>query len=376
MRKKFAKIDRPLFIVTIAFFIFGLIMILSASSMESYMRYNFSPYHYFFRELIFLGIGMAGFLFTILFHTKNYKKMDIFLIILSIILLVGLFFIGYTSNNARSWYKLGPLTLQPSEFAKLAVIIYLACYYDKNKDKMDVQWDIIKPIFFVVIIAGLIAIQPDMGTALIIMLITLFIFYAVPISKKSRSMFNKIFVGGVIIVGIVLITYGSKLLQSYQLERFNFIDPCERYQEDSGYQLCNSFIAFKNGGVGGQGLGDSTQKYLYLPESYTDFIYPIIVEEGGLIVGIIIILAYMFVLFRIIKITRKANNLRNSLICYGVFAYFVTHIFINLFGVMGMIPLTGVPLPFLSYGGSYTICTMIALGLVQRVAYESNITAK
>lgn len=371
MKKIFSKLDKPLLIVTMIFFIFGLIMILSASSMESYMRYNFSPYHYFFREFIFLIIGLFAFLFVIIFPTKNYKKLDIFFMIVITLSLIGLLVCGYAANNAVSWYKIGPVTIQPSEFAKLAIIIYLACYYEKNKDNMNIQWNIIKPILFIVVIVALVAIQPDMGTAMIIMLITLMVFYGVPISSKSRSMFNKIFVGGFIIVVLVLITSGSKLLKSYQLERFNFLDPCVRYQEDSGYQLCNSFIAFKNGGIKGQGLGSSTQKYLYLPESYTDFIFPIIVEEWGLIVGIIILIGYMFVLFRIIKIARRATNLRNSLICYGVFAYLLTHIMVNLMGVMGLIPLTGVPLPFLSYGGSYAICLMIALGLVQRVAIES-----
>ena len=372
MKKIFSKLDKPLLIVSIIFFVFGLIMILSASSMESYMRYEYSPYHYFFRQAVFILIGFLIFLFVIIFPTKNYKKMDIFLMVIIILSLMGLLIYGYAANNAVSWYKIGPVTIQPSEFAKLAVIIYLSCYYEKNKDKMEMQWHVIKPILFIVIIVLLVAIQPDMGTALIIMFITLIVFYGVPISKKSRHMFNKIFVGGVLVVLLVLITSGGKLLKSYQLERFNFLDPCERYQEDSGYQLCNSFIAFKNGDLNGQGLGDSTQKYLYLPESYTDFIFPIIVEEWGLIVGIIILIGYMFILFRIIKIARRASNLKNSLISYGVFAYLLTHIMVNLGGVMGLIPLTGVPLPFLSYGGSYVICLMIALGLVQRVAIESN----
>lgn len=372
MKKTLSKLDKPLLIVSSILFIFGLIMILSASSMESYMRYNYSPYHYFFRELIFIIIGFVISLFLILFPTKNYKKIDIFSMIVIIVLLIGLLVYGYAANNAVSWYKIGPITIQPSEFAKLAVIIYLACYYDKNKDKMNIQWNIIMPLLFIMIIVVLIAIQPDMGTALIIVLMTLIIFYGVPINKKSRSMFNKIFIGGLIIVIIVFITSGSKLLKNYQLERFNFLDPCERYQEDSGYQLCNSFIAFKNGGISGEGLGNSTQKYLYLPESYTDFIFPIIVEEWGLIVGILILITYMFILFRIIKISRRATNLRNSLICYGVFAYLLVHIMVNLMGVMGLVPLTGVPLPFLSYGGSYTICLMMSLAIVQRIAIESN----
>ena len=372
MKKIFSKLDKPLLIIMLFFSIFGLIMILSASSMESYMRYDFSPYHYFFRELIFLIIGLFVFLFTIVFPTKNYKKLSVLFMIIITMLLVGLLIYGYAANNAVSWYKIGPVTIQPSEFAKIAIIIYLAVYYEKNRDNMELQWNIIKPILFVIVIVGLVAIQPDMGTALIIVFITLLIFYAVPISKKNRSMFNKIFIGGVGVVALVLITSGSMLLKSYQLDRFNFIDPCERYQEDSGYQLCNSFIAFKNGGINGQGLGGSTQKFLYLPESYTDFIYPIIVEEWGLIVGIIILVGYMFMLLRIIKISRRATSLRNSLICYGVFAYILTHIMVNLGGVMGLIPLTGVPLPFLSYGGSYVICLMIGMGLVQRVAIENN----
>lgn len=376
MKKMLSKLDKPLLIITIFFSIFGLIMILSASSMESYMRYDYSPYHYFFRELIFLIIGFFIFLFVIIFPTKNYKKLGLFFMIVITASLLGLLVYGYAANNAVSWYKIGPVTIQPSEFAKLAIILYLATYYDKNRDKMDIQWNIIKPILFIIIIVALVAIQPDMGTAMIIMLITLMVFYGVPISKENRKMFNKIFIGGVIIVALVLITSGGKLLKSYQLERFNFLDPCERYQEDSGYQLCNSFIAFKNGGINGQGLGSSTQKYLYLPESYTDFIFPIIVEEWGLIVGIIILIGYMFMLFRIIKVARKAGNLRNNLICYGVFAYLLTHIMVNLMGVMGLIPLTGVPLPFLSYGGSYIICLMIGLGLVQRVAIETNKTVK
>ena len=373
MKKTLSKLDKPLLIITFIFFVFGLIMILSASSMESYMRYNYSPYHYFIRQALFLVIGMIAFFFCIIFPTKNYKKLKLDIIIISIIMLslIGLPFIGHAAKNAVSWYKIGPITIQPSEFAKVGIILYLSIYYERNKDKLDNQWNIIKPIIVTLIIVGLVMIQPDMGTAVIIGLITIIMFYGVPIDKKNRSIFNKIFIGGILLVVLVLITTGASFLKDYQLDRFKFTLPCERYQEKTGYQLCNSFIAFKNGGLNGQGLGSSTQKYLYLPESYTDFIFPIVVEEWGLVVGIIIICAYAFVLFRIIQIARRANTLRGSLLCYGVFTYLLTHIIVNLFGVMGLMPLTGVPLPFLSYGGSYTICLMIAMGLVQRVAIES-----
>lgn len=372
MKKIFSKLDKPLLIVTLILLIFGLIMILSASSMESYMRYNYSPYHYFIRQLIFLVIGGFAFIFTILFPTKNYNTLSKILLFVITILLMGLLVYGYTANNAVSWYKIGPITFQPSEFAKIVCILYLATYYSKNKNELNNQWSILKPLIFIDLIAGLVIVQPDLGTAVIIGLISLMIFYAIPIDKSLRSIITKIFAGGILLVFLILITTGGSFLQDYQKERLNFIDPCERYQEDSGYQLCNSFIAFKNGNIIGKGLGSSTQKYLYLPESYTDFIFPIIVEEWGLVVGITILLLYMFILYRIIRLARRANNLRNSLICYGIFAYLVLHIMVNLMGVMGLIPLTGVPLPFLSYGGSYSICLMIAIGLLERVSIETN----
>ena len=378
MKKILSKLDKPLLVVTFIFFVFGLLMILSASSMESYMRYNYSPYHYFVRQALFLIVGMFIFFFCIIFPTRNYKKLRLDKIIIGIIMLalIGLPFVGHSAKNAVSWYQIGPVMIQPSEFAKVAVILYLSIYYERNKDNLDNQWNIIKPIIIALIITALVVIQPDMGTAAIIGVITIMMFYAVPIDNKYRGIFNKLFVGGVVVVILVLITTGASFLKDYQKERFNFTYPCERYQEKTGYQVCNSLIALKNGSVNGQGLGKSTQKYLYLPESYTDFIFPIIVEEWGLIVGIVIIFAYAFVLFRIIRIARRASNLRGSLICYGVFVYLLTHIMVNLFGVMAWFPLTGVPLPFLSYGGSYTICLMISMGLVQRVAIESKKNTK
>ena len=130
--------------------------------------------------------------------------------------------------------------------------------------------------------------------------------------------------------------------------------------------------AFNNGGLLGKGLGNSTQKYLYLPDSHTDFIFPIVVEELGLLFGLFILLLYLFLLARILIVGRYATNNRNAIMCYGVAFYIFLHIIINLMGVMGMMPMTGVPLPFLSYGGSFTLCLVVALTIVQRVAIENN----
>ena len=156
-------------------------------------------------------------------------------------------------------------------------------------------------------------------------------------------------------------------------KRFEFKNPCSRYTEDSGYQVCNGFIAIHNGGLFGVGLGNSSQKYLYLPESHTDFIFPIIVEEWGLIVGILLIIGYMVMLYRILKIAKNAENLRLGILAYGVFLYLLFHILINFLGILALIPLTGVPLPFLSYGGSFTVNVILMLFVVQRVNIENKI---
>ena len=372
MRKIFSKIDKPLLFTTMIFFIFGLVMILSASSMESYMRYGSSPYYYFIRQAIFIGVGSILFLIIIRIPTKAYKSLSYLLMLIIIISLGALTAYGYAAKNAQSWFQIGPINIQPSEFAKIIIIIFLASYYNKNKNNLNNTWILIKPLIPVIIIFTLVAAQPDFGTAIIICLISFFMFFALPMGKLSRFKFTTLTAGLIVLLVIAFLFAKGLFLKSYQLERFNFKDPCLRYKEDSGYQLCNSFIAFKNGELTGQGIGMSTQKYLYLPESYTDFIFPIIVEEWGLVVGIIIILLYLFILYRIYVIARKASDLSNSLIAYGVCIYLFLHISINLIGVMGIGPLTGVPLPFLSYGGSYAICLMSSLALVQRVSIESN----
>ena len=372
MRKTFMKMDKPLLFITIAFFVFGLIMVLSASSMESYMRYGYSPYYYFIRQGAFLGIGSIFFLIIINLPSKVLKKLAPILMILIILLLGGLIVLGTINKGTRGWFSLGPINIQPSEFAKVIVIIFLAGYYDKNKEKLTSTWSLIKPLILCVVVVGLVIIQPDLGTALIIIILTALMFYAVPLKGNYRKYINRTLIVGILVLGIVFgITKGS-FLKSYQLNRFNFKNPCDRYQEETGYQLCNSFIAFTNGGLTGQGLGKSTQKYLYLPESYTDFIFPIIVEELGLIVGIIVILAYLFVIYRLFRIAKNSTNLYGALISYGVCVYVLLHVCINLVGVMGIGPLTGVPLPFLSYGGSYTLSLMVALAMAQRVAIENN----
>ena len=174
------------------------------------------------------------------------------------------------------------------------------------------------------------------------------------------------------ILAISILYSGTDLLSSKQLQRLQFQNPCSRYTEDTGYQVCNGFIAIHNGGLFGNGLGNSTQKYLYLPEAHTDFVFPILVEELGTIVSILVLVGYLYILYRILKVGKEARgNIRNMILCYGTFVFLLLHLLVNLMGVLALIPLTGVPLPFLSYGGSFTINFLLMLFVVERVAIEN-----
>ena len=168
-----------------------------------------------------------------------------------------------------------------------------------------------------------------------------------------------------------LLVLKGGILNGMQKSRFNFLAPCTRYQDPTGYQVCNGFIAINNGKLISLSPGNSQQKYLYLPEAFTDFIFPIIVEEFGLITGIAIILILMIMIYRILLLAKRSVNIQNAMICYGIACYIFLHTAINLVGVLGLMPLTGVPLPFLSYGGSFALTLAISLAIVQRISIEN-----
>ena len=243
---------------------------------------------------------------------------------------------------------------------------------DKYKDSLDQYVKVLYPIVIAAIIAGLIFAQPDLGTTIIFVLIVASIFFMAPISKEIRNKILIIVMGAIVIATLVLVCGGSSLLTEGQKQRFDFSNPCstEKFYS-TGNQVCNGYIAINNGKFFGVGLGNSTQKYVYLPEAHTDFIFAIIMEELGYAGAIVILFLYYLLIGRIIKIARDSYNTRGFLICMGVAVYIVVHIFVNLGGIFGIMPMTGVPLPFMSYGGSFAMCLVFALTLVQRINVEN-----
>ena len=372
MRKMIKYLDKSLLFATVLLFIIGLVMVFSASNVTAYMSHAVSPYNYFIKQLVFLITGLFLSFLMIQFNTKSYGMFSWGLLIITTVSLTVLLMIGNAKNQAVSWFDLGFISIQPSEFVKVITIVFLAHYYDKNQKKLNSWGKSLFPIGICGIIAGLIFLQPGLGTTIIYCVIVGIIFLSVPITKeiKYKTLFAII---GIILCGIiVLLGSGKGVLLERQMERFDFSNPCSKILS-TGNQVCNCYIAINNGGLTGVGLGNSTQKYLYLPEPYTDFIFAIIVEELGIVTGIFIILLYIFILFRILMIGRKSPSNRGAVLCYGVATYIFLHIAVNLMGIMGIMPLTGVPLPFMSYGGSFTICLIAALTIVQRVSVENGI---
>lgn len=375
MRKLFSKMDIPLFIMVVLYVALGLVMIYSASNITAVVRYGYQPYHFFIRQAIFvLASFFIGFLIVLRFPTRNYGALAWPLVFLLIGSLALLFVKGKIAGGAISWFDLKFFKVQPSEFAKSILVIFMAIYYNKlHYKKVKNIYAYFVPLGFAAIIIGLVFMQPDLGSAAIIAGIVFLTFISIPVVQNNIMKFIKIIAIGCILAMVAFLYSGNDFLSSIQKGRLNFRNPCSRYTETTGYQVCNGFIAINNGGLFGVGLGNSTQKYLYLPESHTDFIFPIIVEELGLVTGIIIILGYAYILSRILKIAKTSENLRCSILAYGTFWYFTLHILVNLLGVLALIPLTGVPLPFLSYGGSFTVNAIIMIFVVERVNIENKI---
>lgn len=371
MKKIFKNLDKPLLIVTLLLITIGLINIFSAGNITAFMKYGASPYRYFIKQSVFIVASLIAAVVILPFHSKSYHFFATIGIWAVGGALIFLRLFGNFSNNARSWFNFERFSIQPSEFAKIIAIVWLAGYYESHKDKLDKYLTSLYPIAICVFLAVLIFIQPDLGTTIIFSILVASIFFLSPVSKEIKG---KMFflLACILMIGAIAITSGVSLLNERQLKRMQFQDPCsaENFYGD-GNQLCNGYIAMNHGGITGVGLGKSTQKYLYLPEAHTDFIFPIMVEENGVVVAVLLLTLYYALIGRIIKIAKDCYNSRGYLICMGVAIYILLHISVNLGGVMGLIPMTGVPLPFMSYGGSFAMCLILSLTFVQRINYEN-----
>ena len=357
------KYDKLLLLAVIAIIIFGIIMIYSASSIWAEYKYQ-DPFKFVKAQSAFFLLGLLCiFIISKLDINILYKKANLILLICFILLVLVLIpGIGSIRNGSRSWFGIGSLGIQPSEFAKLGLIIYVAKYLANNRKIIkDVKKGVLPILLVIGVFFVLIMLEPDFGTAMVIVLTLVVMIF---ISGVKLSFFIKVGLLGLLgIVGLIIIA-------PYRMERIvSFLNPWVD-PLGSGYQIIQSLYAIGPGGLLGQGFLNSHQKQFYLPEPQTDFIFSIISEEFGFL-GILIVTSFIaFIFYRIIKITLKENNLFKKYLAFGLGFGIIIQSLLNIAVVIGLIPVTGVTLPFLSYGGSSLLISMISIGIILNISKE------
>jgi cell division protein FtsW len=362
MFRKLKDCDFTLLIAPIVLSGFGIVMIYSASMVMAVVVEGYESTHYLVRQLQWFGLGLVGFLFCTLFPYRKYQKL-IKLIVLGIIfLLIAVRLFGYSAGNAKSWISIGPLNLQPSEFAKLGIIMYLASVYSKKQAYINnFKRGVLPPLILTGIILGLVVLQPDIGTAAIIFLIACSVIFS------SGIRFKHLFL--LIAIGLILLAIAiPSMVTDERISRFTgAYQPFESPQHD-GYQLIQSYVAIGVGGLTGEGLGQSVQKLGYLFGPHTDFIMAVIAEELGFIGVVIVIGLLATIVIRGIFIARKCNDSFGALLAIGISSMIGIQTFINLGSASGILPITGVTLPFVSYGGSSLLILLASMGVLNNIA--------
>lgn len=358
------KFDWHLFIAVIMLALFGLIMIYSASSIWAEYKFNDS-FKYIKAQGLFFGVGIFLMLFLSKIDYRFYKKKANLILLGCFVLLVLVLIpgIGKIRNGSRSWFGIGSLGIQPSEFTKIGLIIYVAKYLASNQKSLR---EIIKGVFpllgVIAIFFLLIMLEPDFGTAMVIVLTLVCIIF---ISGVKLSFFVKVGCGG--LLGII----GLIIAAPYRIARIlSFVNPWSD-PLGSGYQIIQSLYAIGPGGLLGQGFLKSRQKSFYLPEPQTDFIFSIISEEFGFLGVLIVIGFFAFIFYKCLNIALKCNDLFGKYLAFGLVFGLIVQALLNLMVVVGIIPVTGVTLPFLSYGGSSLLVSMASIGIILNISRNS-----
>jgi len=348
------KVDYLLVISVILLTIFGLIMITSASYIWAEYKFN-NPYKYLINQGIFfiLSIIMMYIVSKINYSILyKYSKL-ILLIVLILLILVIIPGVGSVRNGSRSWFSIGGFGIQPSEFAKLSIIIFASRYLSDNKNKR------LFVLFLGLLLFGLIMLQPDFGTGMVLIMIVISMLF---ISGMKMSFFIKIGFIGIIGLAILII------IAPYRLKRIlSFLDPWSD-PLGSGFQIIQSLYAIGPSGLFGLGLGNSIQKHFYLPEPQTDFIFAIISEEFGFMGIVIVATLFLTIIISSINIALKTKDLFSKYLVFGITFWIAFQTILNLMVVVGLIPVTGVTLPFLSYGGSSLLILYIGIGIILNVS--------
>ncbi|MCC2248504.1 MAG: putative lipid II flippase FtsW [Bacillota bacterium] len=361
MKEKIQQMDYLLLITVLLLSAFGLVMVYSASYPIGYEVYHNST-HFFVRQFLWVLIGFLFLIVTVLIPLHRINRMVPLLVISSIFFLVLVLIpgIGIERNYAQRWISIGRFVFQPTEAIKVSMVIYFAYIYARKQSYIHkFGKGVLPPLLLLATVFMLILLQPDLGTA------SLILFSCGIIVFCSRVRFiHLVALGTIAILGVSYFAYTSP----YRLQRLtSFQQPFETAATD-GYQLINSYIAIAAGGITGNGLGNSVQKLGYLPEAHTDFIMAIIVEELGIVGLIIVLAAYLMIFYRGIHIAFQQRHMFPKLLALGLTFQIIIQAILNLGAVSGMLPVTGITLPFISYGGSSLLFMLISVGILINIS--------
>ncbi|MDO5712987.1 MAG: rod shape-determining protein RodA [Tissierellia bacterium] len=356
-RQRRRKFDFILIAAVFALCVFGLIVLSSATL-------SFHNDAHLKRQMFATALGVF-FMFVMMFiDFRVWKRLYLLIYIVSIGLLTATLIFGHgeTTWGSRSWLKIGPLNFQPAEFVKIGVIISLSTFMEKIED-INKPFSLIKLLIFAFIPVALILRQPDMGTAMVFVFIIACMLFFGNISCK----YILCAIGGVLVSLPIVYTF----LDPYQKDRIlDFLDPAAN-TSGSGYQYNEGKIAIGSGKITGKGLyhGSQTQ-FNFIPTKETDSIFPVLVEELGFIGGFGLLALYGILLYRMLEIARQSKDLMGSYMTIGILAMFLVHIWENIGMTLGLMPITGIPLPFMSFGGTFQLVNLVSIGLILSVKYH------
>ena len=377
MSPKSARVITVVFYVTVlALLTFGFVMLTSASSSYAYRG---DPYYFTKRQAMWLGLGLVAYACTVRIDYRLYRKFAWPLFVTAVVLLAGVLVIGKRINGAARWFVCGPIRFQPSEFAKYALVIFLAFWLEKmqrapkGKFRPRIEhwwWGVFAPLAATGGLTTFILLEPDLGTTLLLGTVALALMWVA--GAPARWLAGIVGAGGTGVASFLVAIFKYGMFQgSYQVQRILHW----WRQDDLGginYQQYMAMLAFGSGGPSGLGLGNSHLKMGFLPEPHTDFIFPIIGEELGLIATLAVVLAFCVLVVCGLLLAARSPDLFGLLLGSGIITAIGVQAIINMAVVTNVVPNKGMPLPFISYGGSNLVMTLAALGILMNIHRQTN----
>ncbi|HNY65670.1 MAG TPA: rod shape-determining protein RodA [Deltaproteobacteria bacterium] len=329
-----------------------------------YSAVRLTAINIFFKQLTWILVASIVMITAFLVDYRTHMRLAWPMYVCMVLLLAAVLVVGREISGARRWISLGFMSIQPSEFAKIIMIIWMA-YWSEKKIQIESYGmkDLVVPALFICLPVGLILLEPDLGTAGIVGMIATIMILLIGVKRSTVITLGSLFVSALPFIWFTL--------REYQRNRIlTFLDP-SRDPLGTGYHAMQSKIAVGSGGLWGKGYLQGSQTQLsFLPEHHTDFIFSVVAEEWGFAGTTFLLLLYIILITKIIQVGSRAKDRFGSMICYGIAGYFSLHIFINISMTMGIFPVVGVPLPFISYGGSFMFMNLLCIGLVLNVAWR------